>query len=151
MLVNKRLAALLPLLTLGAAPATSDPVRSLTGRYSATFPNAMVDGEKYTSENIVEIVPVSGDAAYVRVHTEWFNGHGCALWGIAAAEGNRLVYRDPDPATISGSGQCILSVRRVGSRLRLNDEDRDGCYIRYCGMRGSFQNIDLPRAIAFQI
>ena len=139
-----RLSILLPLLAIGAAPASVNPVKALAGRYSQTFPDAFVSGEKYTGENIVEIVPVSPRAAYVRVSTDWYNGHSCGLHGVAVAEGDRLVYHDPDTSGSPDTGQCILSIRRVGRSLRLNDEDRTGCYARYCGARGSFTNVDLP-------
>jgi hypothetical protein len=142
--MNLRLSILLPLLAIGAAPASVDPVKAVAGRYSVTFPDAFVSGEEYTGENIVEIVPVSPRAAYVRVATDWYNGHSCSLWGVAVAEGDRLVYHDPDKDSSADHGQCILSIRRVGRSLRLNDEDRSGCYARYCGARGSFTNVDLP-------
>ena len=144
--MKPRLLLLASLLAIGAAPASMDPVRSLAGRYSATFPNAMRDGEKYTGENIVEIVPVAPRAAYVRVHTDWYNGHSCSLWGVAEAEGSALVYHEADTRGHAVLGQCTLSIRRAGRSLRLNDEDGEGCYRRHCGMRGSFRNVDLPLA-----
>ena len=141
MAIDRRLAALLSLITLAAMPESRDAVASLAGRYSTTFPNGLVTGEKYTSENIVEILPVSRGAAYVRAHTEWYNGHSCGLYGVAAAEGDRLVYREP-PGKY-GPDHCTLSIRRIGTKLRMND---DGSCSAYCGARGTFSNVDLPFA-----
>ncbi|WP_157080956.1 hypothetical protein [Novosphingobium naphthalenivorans] len=140
----KKLGIALLLLALGGGTIMVDPVTSLSGRYSKSFPNALSDGEQYLSENIVEIVPVSANAAYVRVHTEWTNGHSCSLWGIATAAGDQLVYHDLKSRDLPSYGRCVLSIRREGNQLRLNDEDNSGCYARYCGMRGSFSNIKLP-------
>jgi hypothetical protein len=141
MRIKRKLAVLVPLLTLAAVPITRDPVRELAGHYSVTFPNALVTGEKYTSENIIEIYPVSRDAAYVRAHTEWANGHSCSLWGVAATQRDRLVYREP--MNKPGAGGCVLSIRRLGGNLRMNDESDGGCQA-YCGARGTFREVDLP-------
>ena len=47
----------LALAAIAAAPAS--PVTALAGRYSKHFQNGFVDGSRYWSDDVVEIVPVA--------------------------------------------------------------------------------------------
>jgi len=134
-------------LLVGAAASAPTAVDSLAGRYYRQFPNALVTGEKYTGENIVEIVPVAGSAAYVRIHLDYFNGHSCSLFGIAKAEGRALVYRDPGE-TWDGR-PCVLRIRRSGRDLSI--DDGGGTCSDNCGARGTLSEIALPFASRRQI
>jgi len=63
-----RLAAAL-LLFLPAAVALAAPPLDLgkvAGVYKYSFRNGLVDGTKFTSENVLEVVKLSPDRAYVR-------------------------------------------------------------------------------------
>lgn len=134
--------ALLALPLLLAAGPAGDPVQDLAGRYYRQFANGTVSGEKYTGEDIVEIVPVTPRAAYVRLSLDFFNGHVCGLYGIATVDRDTLVYRDPrDPG--EGGKPCVLTIRRAGAKLAWNDAE--GSCQSYCGARGSL-NGDLPFA-----
>ena len=124
-----------------AAKSTPDPAQSLAGRYYRQFPNALVSGEKYVGEDIVEIVPVRTGAAYVRIHLDYYNGHSCTIFGVARAVGASLVYRDPSP-TYDGR-PCTLAVKRVGGSLSIDDGDWT-CHTSHCGMRGSLNDVSLP-------
>src|SRR5215218_7625700 len=84
-------------LLLAADQPQADPAQALAGRYYSQFPNALVSGEKYTGENIVEVVQVAPRAAYVRVHLDYYNGHTCGLNGVAKSQGDALVVRDLEP------------------------------------------------------
>src|SRR6476660_3949917 len=81
-------------------------IDSLAGVYRKTFANGNIDGGKYQSEDILEIVKVSPTTAYIRTHLEFFNGHVCNIWGVARLEGDALVYRGPN--NIEGK-PCMLS------------------------------------------
>src|SRR5436190_18737451 len=74
----------------------------LAGVYKRSFANGTVDGDKYTSEDVLEIVPVGPRTAYVRARLQFYNGHSCSMYGIARAEGPRLVYR-PHEAAYDGA------------------------------------------------
>ena len=87
-------------------------IDALAGVYKRTFENGNIDGGKYQSENILEIVKVSPSAAYVRTHLEFFNGHVCNIWGVAKVEGDALVYHGE---TNSQGKACMLSVK-IGGR-----------------------------------
>ncbi|OYY72648.1 hypothetical protein [Sphingomonas sp. 28-63-12] len=121
----------------GAAP---DPATLLAGRYYEQFPNALVTGETYTGEDIVEIVPVAPRTAYVRFALDFYNGHSCSLAGVATADGEALVYRAAAPL-VEDEQTCMLRIERNGDELRWSDE---GSCKAYCGARGSFLHGAIP-------
>ena len=127
-------------LLLAADQPHPDPAQVLAGRYYSQFPDALVSGEKYTGENIVEVVPVASHAAYVRVHLDYFNGHTCGLYGVAKSYGDALVFRDLKQDL--ENQVCVLTVRRVGKSLSL--DDGGGTCRSYCGARGSLSQVELP-------
>lgn len=112
---------------------------SLAGVYKHRFQNAMADGEKYVSEDIMEIVKIAPDRAYLRLALAFSNGHSCNFWGIAHISGETLVHRSKGR---SGDG-CELSLRVKDGELTLGDENgRCGNY--GCGARGSFNAASFP-------
>lgn len=128
---------LLGLAAIAAAPAS--PVSSLAGRYSKHFQNGLVDGSKYWSDDVVEIVPVDATHAYFRADLAFYNGHSCAISGIAKTLGSTLVYREKQPA-YDGGPTCRLTISTKGTSLLLDDGD-GGCQ-SYCGARGSLSKFD---------
>ncbi len=54
--------------TAGAAEPTSLP-ESMAGVYKHRFANGLVTGEKFQSEDVLEIVPYQAGAAYFRIHS----------------------------------------------------------------------------------
>jgi hypothetical protein len=114
---------------------------ALAGVYKTRFNNGLVTGEKFVSEDILEIVPTAPAAAYVRLHLEFYNGHECALSGIVHVEGPDLVYREP-PADKAGDRVCVLHVSRKSGKVALSDEG--GSCQAYCGARGSLSNDSVP-------
>ena len=74
----------------GGAAATA-PLRldAVTGVYKYRFPNALVDGTNYTSEDILEVVKVSPTAAYVKASLQFYNGHICGDRGGVRHAGGR--------------------------------------------------------------
>lgn len=133
-------AALIAVSSAALGAAAVDPVSQLAGRYSRSFENGLVDGSKYTSEDIVEIVTVDPRHSYVRLDLQFFNGHICGLQGVARAEGAALVYREP--GVPFGERQCVLRIERKGSQLTWDDGD-NSC-ASYCGARGSMGVGALP-------
>jgi hypothetical protein len=124
------------------AAGASSPVTTLAGRYGAHFQNGLVDGTRYWSDDVVEIVPVSATAAYVRAELQFYNGHSCSIAGVATAQGDALVYRAPAAALPGSADRCILTVSRKGTDLLLDDGD-GGCK-DFCGARGSLSHDTLP-------
>jgi hypothetical protein len=125
-------ASLLGLLLL-AAPALAGAVEidAIQGAYHHAFANGDVQGDKFQGEDVLEVVKLSADTAYIRLHLDFFNGHMCSLWGVADLEGDTLVYRSK---TIPG---CELTLSFGADAVTF--ADRDGvCRQQNCGMRGGF-------------
>src|SRR5258706_11786870 len=125
--------------TLSAAVSTlafaaSINIDALAVVYKKTFPNGNIDGGKYQSEDILEIVKISPTTAYVRTHLEFFNGHVCNIWGVAKVEGDALVYHGQ---TNSQGKPCLLSVKVRAGKVTLDDKD-GACAIGTCGNRGMY-------------
>jgi hypothetical protein len=116
------------------ALAANVNIDALAGVYKKAFPNGNIDGGKYQSEDILEIVKISPTTAYVRTHLEFFNGHVCNIWGVASAEGDALVYHG---ATNPQAKPCLLSVKAQGGKVTLDDKD-GACAIGTCGNRGMY-------------
>ena len=128
---------LLGLAAIAAAP--SSPVTSLAGRYSKHFQNGFVDGSKYWSDDVVEIVPIDAAHAYFRAELEFYNGHSCSIAGVAKTVGNTLVYSEKEPS-YDGGPTCRLTITTKGKSLLL--DDGDGSCQSYCGARGSLSGFD---------
>jgi hypothetical protein len=107
----------------------------MEGVYKHRFSNSDASGDKFQSEDILEFVPVSGLAAYVKAHLEFSNGHVCDLAGIAEFKKTAaFIYQDEDVA--DQAGQCRLSIRKNADQVSF--EDPDGNCEKFCGVRGSF-------------
>lgn len=128
---------LLGLAAVAAAPAS--PVTSLAGRYSKHFQNGMVDGSKFWSDDVVEIVPVDATHAYFRAELAFYNGHSCSIAGIAKTAGNKLIYSEKQPS-YDGGPSCRLTITTKGKNLLL--DDGEGSCQAYCGARGSLSGFD---------
>ena len=99
----------------------------------------MVDGSKFWSDDVVEIVPVDAAHAYFRAELAFYNGHSCSIAGVAKAVGNKLVYREKQ-ASYDGGPTCRLTITTKGKSLLL--DDGDGSCQSYCGARGSLSGFD---------
>ena len=121
---------------IAAAPAMAADldIDKIAGVYKKQFKNGNISGDKYTSEDILEIVKVSPTTAYVKTHLEFFNGHVCNIQGVADREGSALVYHGPK--NIEGH-LCELSVQIKQGKITLNDKDGH-CAIGSCGNRGMY-------------
>ncbi len=120
---------------LGAAVPPS--AHDLAGRYTHSFRNGDVSGARFTSTDTVTIVATGRANAYVDLQLNFFNGHECSIGGMAALEGGRLVYRDPEMRGYDGT-PCRLSLWRDGARLRW--DDGPGSCHGYCGARGGLSD-----------
>jgi hypothetical protein len=130
-------AALIAWLGLRAPASAGDTsIDALAGVYKKQFKNGNISGDKYDSEDILEIVKVTPGTAYVKTHLEFFNGHVCNIQGIADLDGAALVYHGPN--NIEGK-PCELSIKIVGSKVTLNDKD-GRCAIGTCGNRGMYNH-----------
>lgn len=125
----------------GAAMAT-DITTQWSGVYKFRFQNALVSGETYESENVLEVVPLDAQSAYVRAHLEFANLHSCSLYVVMNVEGDRLVYREPNPP--AHRGQCIVTLNRVNGEMIIDETEESECGAAHCGARGSLRDQRLP-------
>ncbi|HTT97194.1 MAG TPA: hypothetical protein VMF58_04045 [Rhizomicrobium sp.] len=126
------------MLTAAALSAGSLSIDDIAGAYKDRFQNGLVDGTKFTSEDVLEIVKVSPREAYIRTHLEFYNGHSCSIYGVAKLEGDALAYR---PHNNAEGRTCVLTLKRKGDRIIFGDAD-GACKEYNCGARGSFDGVD---------
>ena len=136
---------LLPLLVLALLPATAlaDPVHLVgttpdldraAGVYKHDFANGDVSGDKYKSEDVFELVKLSPKTAYFRIHSEFFNGHVCDIWGVADLMPDALTYFGP---ANMDKQPCVLKFTADAKGLHVFDVD-GACRAENCGERGGF-------------
>lgn len=122
-------------------PQPEITVDAVAGVYKKRFMNGDVSGDQYISENVLEIVKYDEKNAYIRSRLEFYNGHTCAIWGVARLDGRELLYsewHDRDPwAKDKGPAVCTLRIGIFGDRLIFSD-DNGTCYHFHCGMREGF-------------
>jgi hypothetical protein len=125
-------------MTAARADAAGLDIDKVTGVYKKAFRNGDTSGEKYTSENILEIVKLSPTTAYFRVHLEFFNGHLCEESGVARVKDRALVYH----GEVNTEGkQCVLSFQLVKGKMTLGDEG-GACRAGTCGARGGYDFVE---------
>jgi hypothetical protein len=107
----------------------------MAGVYKTRFRNALVGAQTYVSENILEIVLVRGRVAYFRIHLEFYNGHECAISGVAEASADSLVYRGPNDVD---NQPCILTLRRAHDGVHISEGENGACRNQTCGARGGY-------------
>lgn len=89
-------------------------------------------------EDVVEIVKIAPDKAYVRAGLYFTNGHECNLADIMRVEGYSLVLRTK---TIGGEN-CELRLNAGGGKLVFGDKDGI-CRTELCGVRGMLDGYSL--------
>ena len=127
-----------------AAAVLGLDLKTLAGVYSKRFQNGDVQGDRYMSENVLEIVPTGPTTAFVRADLQFFNGHMCYVAGVAHVEGGALVYRE----ALEDIEPCVLRISPSKREVRLSD-DNSCSYL--CGARGGFDGVTFKAASRRQI
>ncbi len=106
----------------------------VAGVYKHRFVNGDVSGNRFTSEDVFELVKLSPRTAYFRIHAEFYNGHMCALWGVADLEPDALTYHGQP--NFEGH-PCVLkfSVNKDGV---ITNDVGGFCRLESCGARGGY-------------
>ncbi|MBR7747082.1 hypothetical protein [Undibacterium baiyunense] len=123
---------------------SSQVIKKIEGVYKERFENALVSGEKYQSEDIIEIVPYSADSIYFRISLQFYNGHSCGIYGIAKYSENTFIYRSGDEQTEQRI--CTLKISADEKALRITDrltQTSASTCSAYCGARGSLGKYDV--------
>ena len=111
----------------------------VAGVYKMQFQNGFVGGEKYQSEDILEVLPVDEHAAYVRMDIEFFNGHSGSIYGIATYGKNSLIYDNGKPGDEACVVEYIWSAEKIVTKA--DYEKTPGCTY-YHGARGSLDRVE---------
>jgi hypothetical protein len=123
-------------------------INELQGVYKHRFQNGTVDGGKYQSEDIVEIVPFDATSIYIRTHIEFFNGHQCDISGIAKYDNGVFVYHSPEKS-FGTDLHCTLKVSQDQKKINISDIDEANqvstCSY-FCGARGTFNNYSISKS-----
>lgn len=146
-MMRVRRALLALALGMGAAGSHADPasdklIGDIEGVYKHRFHNGLVTGEKYESEDVVEIVRYDDARIYVRAELQFFNGHECSISGIATYADGKFVYDEP-PAE-AGAQACRFEVGADGKVIRFGDGD-GVCRASHCGARGGLDGYTIAR------
>src|SRR5262249_8706223 len=99
-LMLRRSACLALIMIVTMIASSSEPAAFLArvaGVYKSQFQNGNIDGDKYQSEDVLEVVPVDDHSAYVRMDLEFFNGHSGMIYGIATYGNHSLIYDNHKP------------------------------------------------------
>jgi hypothetical protein len=140
------------LVLFAAQPAAAQPaplasrapdLDQMAGVYKQRFANGDVSGDKYTSEDIFELVKITPRTAYFRIHGEFYNGHTCDLWGVADLEADALTYHGS--ADYQGD-PCVLKFSVNTEGIIVNDVG-GACRDESCGERGGYgmgAQVDYP-------
>jgi hypothetical protein len=134
--------ALITIATMTASASPSEPAEFLArvaGVYKSQFQNGNIDGDKYQSEDVLEVVPVDEHSAYVRMDLEFFNGHSGMIYGIATYGNNSLIYDNHKP----GDERCIVEYIWTSDKVvtKADYEKTPGC-TTYHGARGSLDHAE---------
>lgn len=124
--------------------ASERPPESIFGRYSETEPVCVyaASGDEIEcsgeAESYVDLRRGDGNRVRVRSELTFFNGHLCDFDGEGEWAGDELRV----PSELEDLG-CVLILRfRDG---KLVTDDPGGRCKGYCGARGGFQGIELPK------
>lgn len=123
-------------------------ISEMRGVYKHRFIDSDTSGNKWEAENIVEIVPFDDVHVYFRAYLETVNGHNCHVYGIAAFEDGRFVYRDTQFNEI-WKQRCTLNISLTNTKLQLSDAagvDGESTCPMYCGARANLGNFSIAKS-----
>lgn len=144
--MKRLLTTLASFLVSYAAHATADFPTDIPGVYKVRFNNGLADGSKFKSENILEIVPLTADTAYVRMELQFFNGHQGGIYGVAtlAPSPDRTLTYD---GSTSANGKCIISFQIKKDKIVTEaDYSKWPECSYYHGARGHLSGAEFPLA-----
>lgn len=125
-----------------AQPPADQLIGEIEGVYKHRFQNGLVTGEKYQSEDVVEIVRYDATRIYVRAELQFFNGHQCSISGIATYDGGKFVYDAPSPDPDTPA--CHFQVGADSKAITFRDPD-GACRFSRCGARGGLDGYTIAR------
>ena len=136
---NVKLVLVACIAVLSTACKKIPELEELEGLYKYSFPNMLMDGTEYQSENRLLLFQTAPNAFYFNTHIDAANGHSCDLSGIVERDlsaPQNLVYTAPslDDKT------CTFTIEIGFDELAFFDKD-GVCRTTACGMRGMLEEV----------
>lgn len=116
----------------GDPAESSKLISQIDGVYKHRFQNGNVAGDRYQSEDILEIVRVTDNVIYFKSSLDFFNGHTCHIYGIAKYTKDKSFTFNDNKDTSVDAG-CILKIIPNANGIKF--ETQYSCN-EYCGTRG---------------
>ena len=118
-------------LTACALAQSAPQMAALAGRYDKHFKSSAADTGY--DDDVLEIVPITANSTYVRIHTATPHGSICGFSAVFWREQSDWVYRAHGTATAvnSATTNCVLKMKPT--RTAINFEDVGGECRAYCG------------------
>jgi len=115
-------------------------LEELEGLYKYTFPNMLMDGTEYTSENRLLLYQSSPHSLYFKTHLDWANGHSCDFSGIADIdlESRQMLIYTESPDRVK---TCTFTLRLETDKLVFADKE-GACRLFSCGNRGRLDGVE---------
>jgi hypothetical protein len=134
--------------------ATASPsvrlIKDVEGVYKHRFPHRIDLGnkhdEKYTAEDVIEVVHHGDEHIYLRASLTLDNGHVCHFHGIAGYDKGAFVYYDPNP-NLNDKQVCTVTIAAKGESLTLSDRagpTGPSTCTALCGTRGHLGDYAIP-------
>lgn len=143
MLIGKMLIILISFSMFSNYASASNPsqaedlIHKIEGVYKRSFQNGSVQGETYTSENILEIVPYEKDMIYFVIKSYFYNGHSCSVSGIAQYQDGKFIFSPSEPFE---DQPCKLNISLKNGHIISIQDVNDVCRRYYCGVRGGLND-----------
>jgi hypothetical protein len=149
----------LVLLALPAGAAPPLDIDSVAGLFDQSHAIPAEDAARKPVDDVLEIVKLAPDRAYVRVRLWFDQEHVCTVARIARVEGQSLVYRVKAQSRrtydtysrrmIYVPAECVLTLTPGGGKLVFGDKYRicENSLDAGCGIKGTWRNaaFDLQR------
>ena len=117
----------------GDASRAQELLTKMSGVYKYNVKNTDFTCGKYQSEDVLEFVPVSDSAAYVKSRLYFSNNHSCAFAGIA--EYKRIGGFVLQDTGSENAQRCILTISLDDDKVAFKDPN--GNCMKFCGARGN--------------
>jgi hypothetical protein len=137
---------------IGKFRVAGDPARAkktlsaIAGVYKPKVTYEIIgENPEVVNENILEVVPVSDIAAYVKIRTWFVNAHRCEYEGVFELKKNNefiSVTRQTED-----DGPCVLKMDVTDKKITFSPVDEmGGSCSHYCSMRAGLYGTEFPRS-----
>ena len=132
--------------------AAGDPARAkktlsaIAGVYKPKVIYEIIgENPEVVNENILEVVPISDVAAYVKIRTWFVNAHRCEYEGVFEfKKDNKFIAVSRETES---DGPCVLKMEVTDKKITFSPVDElGGSCSYYCSMRAGLYGTEFPRS-----